>query len=344
MRGLATLLPALLALLPACFQSADGGVMEQVPEAPEMGSRMADSLPTDVLPVAASSVPTLVYPEQRALRLDRELLLWDDDSETAMRERLLADGAGNFRLDVTAYRDDHAADWGPVPETTALMYQLRAPFLVRFRDLHLGHPTAYGANYEWFTDPKPHVVAGRACTLWSARSVHGYGGADLLVEDGSGLLLGWTMYGPDLQPQSRCTVLDLELDPEIGADVAWQHRDEVLLEDYTPSSHQALLGFSPRPPLYLPPGFYMESEHWASDGAGLQAYIARYHDGLRTLFVVERNSDADTGASQLIIDKVRRSRFGGQELVEGTSGGLDLYVIGGLPSDELHTVFGSLIY
>lgn len=342
--------PSLLALtllpLVGCLEgSTSGGAIEQVPAVPEAGSRMADSLPQDFAPVAPSSVPQILYLEQVAVFAEREVHLWDDDSQTAMREELRSDGEGNSRLDVTGYRATHDSDWEEPSPTTEMMYELRGPFLMGFRDLHLGHPHAYGMNYEWFVDAKPHEVAGHRCLKWSARSIHGYGGADLLIEESTGLLLGWTVLGADLKPRTSLTTTRLELNPEFAADISWQRRDEVVLDAYNSDVHPARLGFTPKAPLYLPPGFYLESEHVASDGSGLEVYISQFHDGLLPLFVAERTvaSMTDHESDQIIIDKVRRSRFGGMELVEGAHRGLEIYVIGGLPGEELYTVFGSMI-
>ena len=331
-------------LLGACLNSTPDA-LKQVPDLPPAESRLAKSLPLEVTPMAASSVPVLVYPDEIQILIEREVLL-HDDSESAVMERLSADGTGQFLLEPLSYRSSSQSVWGEVPDTTELLYRLRGRFLVLYRDVHLGHPLAYGSNYNWYVDSEPHLVAGRETTMWSARSVHGFGGADLLIDNETGVLLGWVLYGADLEPQVSCTPTLVDFDPEHG-DLSPQEGG-IELRPYDAEKHLSEMSFEPRTPQYLPPGYYLEREDFAASGPQLgnelNAHIAVYHDGLRELFVVQRPADVAGPTPSLIIDTVRRSRFGGMELVEGVSHGHEMFVVSGLPSEELQTVFGSLIY
>jgi hypothetical protein len=339
----AALVGATLALF-ACVETVDSDPLQQVPDLPEEDSMLARSLPMDVTPVAASAVPEIIYAEDVPVHIERVVHMLDE-YESSFREDLYSDGTGRVQLGVKEYMSTRTGGWGEVPAESMMMYEDRDHFLVYFRDLHLGHPTAYAANYQWFVDAKPHQVADRTCTMWSARSTHGFGGADLMVDNETGVLLGWTVFGPDLDPQIECTPTAVDYAPDLSG-VNW-HTNTAHSEGFNLERDGAELGFTPRMPLYVPEGFYLDREAIASAGieeVPTKAYVALYHDGLRTLFIVEAAAPKGTDErDQLIIDKVRRSRFGGIELVEGVSGDLEIYVLSGLPADELHTVFGSLI-
>ena len=313
------------------------------------GPRLRESLPPTAEPVDGEAVPTLRYLEDFRVHAVREVLFFDGGIDTGFHEALYADGEGSFRLDPLEVLDESELDWQPAPPETLLAYEARGRFLVRFRDPHLGHPHAYDANYTWFHDAQPRQVAGRACTMWSARSRFAFGGADYLVDDATGLLLGWALYGPGLVERVRSAVLTLDFDPELDG-IDWQ-LPAVASETYLPDVHGTRIGFEPIEPQYLPPGFYLQSQEVLASGPLLgepnDLHVMRYHDGVQPLFVVQQKSakSAAGGSSDETapITTVRHSRVAGVEMVEGRTGPAEVYVTGTLPAVELETVFGSLV-
>ena len=63
------------------------------------GPRLKESLPPDAEPVAPESLPDLRYLEDRRVRVEREVLFFENNAvDTGFREVLWADGEGRCRL------------------------------------------------------------------------------------------------------------------------------------------------------------------------------------------------------------------------------------------------------
>jgi len=314
---------------------------------PIQGPRLKESLPPAAEQVAPEAVPEIRYLEDLRVRAEREVLFYEHGVvDTGFQEVLWADGEGRFRLEALESLDDDDPQWDPVSPELQMEYEVRGGFLLRFRDPHLGHPHAYTTNYDWYRDPQPHQVAGRACTLWAGRSRHAFGGVDLIVDDASGLLLGWSLYDPGLVERASCRVKSVDLDPDLKG-IVWQQR-AVASEEYDPQLHQQRVGFTPIEPLYVPPGFYEKSQEVLASGPLLgvphDLHVRVYHDGVQSLFVVEqRAAGAVPGATEEPVTTVRHSRVAGIEMVEGRIDGVEIWIAGTLPAVELETIFGSLV-
>lgn len=322
---------------------SSGSGWEEFGEEP-LDPRVEESLPEQFERVAASALPDFRYLEEQRVRAEREVLFYEFNIvETGFHEVLLADGDGNFRLDPVEVLDEQDPRWDPAPLQLLAEYEARGRFLVRFRDPHLGHPHAYGTNYDWYRDLQPHQVAGRACTLWAGRSRYGFGGIDLLVDDASGVVLGWTLLNQGMSKRASGRVTALDLDPDLDG-VQWQGR-AVASETYEPDLHAQRLGFTPFTPTYLPPGFYIKSQEVLASGPLLgephDMHVFLLHDGVLPLFVVQQKSGS--APDDQPVTTARHSRVAGIEMYEGRIEGIETWVTGTLPAVELHTVFGGMM-
>ena len=142
---------AVVALGTGCGPTASD-LDPHVPAAPESGTTLYASLPQGATPVAASALPSFRYPEDLRLSEIREVRFSDDPDVEAVREGLQSDGDGRFRLDITEIQPKGGSAWVAAPSLSVLTYEQRGRYLVRYRDPHLGHPTGFSSNYDWYLD------------------------------------------------------------------------------------------------------------------------------------------------------------------------------------------------
>lgn len=288
--------------------------------------------------------PDLVFPESQLLRAGREFESWSASGEvTRIHETLTSDGAGRLQVLADAVWDEAAQTWNAPHPLLAALYDSRAMFLARLRDLHL-HRKGLFANYRWETAPGTTMVAGRNCETTRAISLHGLGPVDFVHESGTGLLLGWTVWNSaGNEPLMRLTTLTLDEQPNL-AGMSWA-QDLIPEQAYDPNLHDALLGFVPRQLDHPPAGFYREKAVVA-DVRGVTpavsfVYLEHWSDGVRTLFVMQHSLGGGTAAS-VEMSVARMSREGGVVAVETDLGDRRVAAVGTLPDSDVLMVVGDL--
>lgn len=290
--------------------------------------------------------PALIYPESQAIRAEREVQSRGYDGQLRrFREILHSDGQGQLRLDLDAVWNEAGSNWiAPHPLVAALTGP-RSFFLVRHRDLHLGHQIGLYGNYAWEQQPGTVTLAGRTCLVTRARSLHGYGPIDLVHEQATGLLLGWTIYGENgVKVLAKLETTALEANPDLSG-VAWIP-DLVPEQAYDPAAHDSLLGLVPRAPSAPPAGFY-RADQWVVDASQLfstvsHVYLERWSDGLRNFYLAQHrlpNQPIQTDELQT----ARRSQEGGVVVVEADMGDRRVFGLGSLPADQVEMVIASML-
>lgn len=290
--------------------------------------------------------PSLQYLENRAARAEREVHSRGYDGVLRrFREVLFSDGQGQLRVDLDGVWDAASGAWIAPHPLVAALYGPRSFFLVRHRDLHLGHEIGLYGNYAWELQPGTVTMAGRVCQVTRARSLHGYGPIDLVHEQATGLLLGWTLFAADgttVQAKLETTALDLN---PILAGVAWI-ADLVPEQTYESAAHDSLLGLVPRQPSAPPHGFYraeariVNAAHLFSTVQYL--YLERWSDGLRNLFLAQ-HSIPPPAVVDGQLHTALRTQEGGVVTVETDLDDRKVFGLGALPADELEMVIASLL-
>lgn len=291
--------------------------------------------------------PSLQYLEHLPARAEREVQSRGYDGVLRrFREVMHADGLGQLRVDLDAVWHPDTSSWIAPHPLVATLYGPRSFFLVRHRDLHLGHEIGLYGNYAWELQPGTVTMAGRVCLVTRARSLHGYGPIDLVHEQASGLLLGWTLYAADgATVQASLATTALDLNPNLSG-VAWI-ADLVPEQNYEAATHDSLLGMAPRQPSAPPQGFY-RAEARIVNAAHLFStvhylYLERWSDGLRNLFLAQHSIPPPQVADGQL-HTARRTQEGGVVVVETDTDDRRIFGLGALPADEVEMVIASLLF
>ncbi len=293
----------------------------------------------------SGSPPVLVYPEDRLVRTDREVTYVDlGGNERKVRERLTADGLGNVTLELLEVWDDVQQAWVAPTSGQSSVYDQRQLYYVERRDLHLGLPFALQANYGWTEDPQRVTVAGRTCVRTTAHSRKGMGAVELLHEEATGLLLGWTLWNPDGSLYASLTTTAVDDAPPLGG-IVWP-TDPVVRAPWNDVSDPQALGFTPATPQYLPVGSYLEGRYRVTPvGGGTEMYLARYTDGLRAFSILEFTDPLATGGTTVLsgVPTVRLRQEVAEIEADAVLSGHYTFAAGVLPAEELQLVVAGLL-
>ena len=294
------------------------------------------------------TLPDVFAPETELLRMEREFsVLGIDGVYEHFSEVLLADGQGEFRLDVVGWAAGNTTNrWAPSGETIAT-YERRQRYLVRYRDLHLGLTEDVVANYSFHLSPQAVSIAGRLCHQYSFHSRNGFGDLTLLVDQDTSLLMGWTLFNPDGVEVMKSEVTALDFAPDLSG-VVWSE-PTVAQDPFQSPGDETTLGFAPLQIHYTPPGFQELHEKMLLTEALFQdipnIHLTAFSDGLRTLFIAQQAPVGPSTGNTLPGDRVhfaRESAIGGIRVIDGEIRQQPVFVVGALPSNELVGVFGSI--
>lgn len=300
----------------------------------------------------AIELPEFVYPEELAVELDRVIHSRNSNGVLERREEsFLADGAGNFLLDVTGFSPSQGQAFSTPTNLLLMNYQTQMRFMVNYRDPHLRAPSALFANFQWFEDPVQVQVAGVSCIRYTAKSKHDMGDAEFLADAQTGLLLGWTLFENNGLVAMKMETTMVNLSPNLTG-VVWS-APVVAEQAFTGPNDFGVLGFEPLDPEYLPPGFYQD-EAWVrfsgNGGAGFQGMsnmlVKIYSDGIHLVFVAQNNQSLSNPGIQVAnkVTDVFETNLGGIRVAEGSMGKRRLYVASLLPMVEIETIFGSIMH
>jgi hypothetical protein len=340
------LLPIALCTLLA-LTACKGGAAAGGAASGQQNATYGGSGPGGIAPGARTDrAPQLLYQENLALRAEREFQARGYDGELrSFRELLHSDGLGQLRMDLTAVWNETTSSWvAPHPLYTTI-YGPRSFFLVRHRDMHLGHEIGLYGNYAWELQPGTLTMAGRTCLRTRARSLHGFGPIDLVYEQATGLLLGWTLYdAAGTQVMAKLETTALDLNPNLTG-VTWI-TDQVPEQPYEASAHDSLLGFNPRQPSAPPAGFYRAEARMINAGNLSSAvqfvYLERWSDGLRNLFLAQHKIPSTPSADGLL-HTARRTQEAGVVTVEADMDDRRVFGISSLPHEQVEMVVASVL-
>ncbi|MFP6640782.1 MAG: hypothetical protein VCC04_11110 [Myxococcota bacterium] len=291
-------------------------------------------------------LPVILAPESFAIHQEREFSILGLDGEFEhFSEVLLADGLGEFRLDIVGWAEGATTNrWTPSQETVAL-YERRQRYLVRYRDLHLGESSDLSANYGYLRFPDTVSMSGRTCDHYRFRSKYGFGDTTLTVDQETRVVLGWTLSNPEgiTVMQMETTLVDFA--PNLSG-VSWSV-PVVGQNDFQSPGDDLTLGFTPLSIYYVPPGFEEIHQKMLLTKAIFQdisnIHLTAFTDGLRVLFVAQQrrpgNSQVDPSAHRHF---ARESAIGGIRVIDGEIRNQPVFVLGVLPSEELVAIFGSI--
>jgi len=333
-----------LALLFAC-EAQQGAATSQA-----SGGQIAASGPgagTQSRGSQRQALPTVVYPEDLLVEIDRMVELQDASGALQqMHELLRADGNGNMELQIL---DVAANPQAPAQTPTPAIsdrYLAQQRYYLRYRDLHLGAPAAVFQNYTLLEESGLVQIAGLDCEHYTLRSRQGVGDAELFVAAQSRLLLGWTLFDPAGGVVARMTAHAVNFAPSLNG-VSWSAA-LVSEQPYSGPADDHLLTLPPLAPAYLPQGYYESEARILFTETMLSGFgnllVQRYSDGVRQLFIAQHYR-VPAGRMQplALITEMRLSDLGGVRVAEGDPTQRRLYVVGDLPLSELHTIFGGLL-
>ncbi|MDP7062966.1 MAG: hypothetical protein QF489_08575 [Planctomycetota bacterium] len=319
------------------------------PAAETQGETLAATVGTQNVGLAAHQkieIPEFEYVEDQDLHLTRELSIFDSLGRAQrFEEDLHSDGSGQIALSILQFADFGLPMWSQPSSQLEASYFNRQSYLVKYRDLHLGSEISLQRNFRWSEQPGVVQVAGLDCKRIIAESVHDLGDFEFHVTVDTDLLLGWTSFDVQGNPVMRMKTLDVDFTPDHNG-VAWAV-PAVAEHPYAGEVDEPLLGFSPKSPQYVPPGFYrLEERLLLANGimANLgNIHAAFYSDGIHVLFVAQQKILSSPSLNVLSgAALVKHAEIGGIRVAEGDVPGRRLYVVGQLPTEELQTIFGSM--
>lgn len=290
-------------------------------------------------------VPTVQAPEQLLAALLREYQVRDTTgSWERHRERLLSDGQGAYRLDILEHQPAGQSQFAAPSDELLGRYERRQRYFVRYRDAHLRDAGLAQANYAWTEQRHAAPIAGRACRVYRAQSQHGFGAIELTVDAADGTLFGWALFDAENNEMQRLTTASIQLDPDLSG-VVWSQPATVERDYLDSDDDRALLGFTPLRLVYVPEGFVHERALILvpNDASIRPLYLDVFHDGLQVVLVAQQSTGAGPGTiPPAPLHFVRNASIGGVGVVEGEVAGVNTYVAGALPLDELNMMIGSL--
>lgn len=260
-------------------------------------------------------------------------------------EHVSADGQGHFALDPGAIVQP--AMNAQQREVFELLQKQREGFFFRYRDFGVRQRNLFEANYSVEVLGTPIAVAGRTCKQIDVRRVgkarSKYRAA---VDEETGLVMRWTETTLEGRTIASSEFVEFTLEPKLE-DVDWFHSTlevQSLQAGPTLSADDLVaLGFQPHVPQILPAGYQLIRAERVVDSG--KTWLRRvYGDGLESLFVLERGSDAaqghegplhaaSTGARSEIV--VRVCQAGAWTLAEVGGGEGQLFVVGKVGEDEV---------
>jgi hypothetical protein len=294
----------------------------------------------------AVGIPEFTYQESLNLQATRVVSIFDNNGfAQRFEENLHSDGVGSIALSVENYADFGSAVWSAPSSQLLASYFDRQAYLLKYRDLHLGSSVSLHRNFQWTERPGIVQVAGLDCKSLHAHSVEGLGDFDFLVTVDTGLLLGWTTFDIQGNPQMQLETTAVDFTPDHSG-VLWAV-PAVAEQPYAGSIDDPLLGFTPVTPQYLPPGFYvLEKRLLLANGvlAGLGNIQATlYTDGIHLLFIAQQKVLATPSINYISgASLVKFAKIGGIGVAEGDGPNGRIYVVSQLPTEELQTIFGSM--
>lgn len=294
----------------------------------------------------AISIPAFTYQESQNLQTTRVVSIYDSGGfAQRFEENFHSDGTGQVALSVDSYAGLGSAVWSVPSAQLIASYYDRQTYLLKYRDLHLGSSTSLHRNFRWTEQPGLVQVAGIDCKSIHAHSVEGLGDFDFLVTADTNLLLGWTTYDVQGNPQMKLETTAVDFTPDHNG-ILWAV-PAVAEQAYSGSIDDPLLGFSPVTPQYLPPGFYtLEKRLLLANGVlgglgNIQATL--YTDGIHILFIAQQKVLAPPALSRVSgATLVKFAKIGGIGVAEGDGPNGRVYVVSQLPTEELQTIFGSM--
>jgi hypothetical protein len=294
----------------------------------------------------AIDIPAFLYQESMDLQASRVVSIFDSTGfAQRFEENLHSDGTGQIALSVENYADFGSAAWSVPSAQLLASYYDRQTYLLKYRDLHLGSSVSLHRNFRWTERPGLVQVAGIDCKSLHAHSVEGLGDFDFLVTADTNLLLGWTTFDVQGNPQMKLETTSVDFTPDHNG-ILWAV-PAVAEAPYAGEIDDPKLGFTPSEPQYLPPGFYaLQKRLLFANGvlAGLGNIQATlYTDGIHMLFIAQQkvlNPPAMTFISGASL--VKFAKIGGIGVAEGDGPDKRVYVVSQLPTEELQTIFGSM--
>lgn len=294
----------------------------------------------------AINIPAFTYQESLNLQATRVVSIFNSGGfAQRFEENLHSDGTGEVALGVENYADFGSAAWSVPSAQLLASYFDRQSYILKYRDLHLGSSVSLHRNFRWTEQPGLVQVAGIDCKSIHAHSVEGLGDFDFLVSVDTDLLLGWTTFDIQGNPQIQLETTSVDFTPD-HTGILWAS-PAVAEQSYSGAIDDPLLGFSPSTPQYLPPGFYvMEKRLLLANGvlAGLGNIQATlYTDGIHMLFIAQQKVLSSPTLNFISgATLVKFAKIGGIGVAEGDGPGKRIYVVSQLPTEELQTIFGSM--
>jgi hypothetical protein len=255
-------------------------------------------------------------------------------------ERVSCDGEGNFHI-LPLYAESLVA---PDEATFLLLQERREGFFFRYRDFRIRDLTAFLQNYRNLNAGKSVTVAGRPA--WEVVFVRKIPGGRHYVVDfdiETGLVLGYEEYDDTGAKVATLEYLSIEMDPDLDGVPYFVPGNNERPIDLATEDPVAILGFRPRLPQQLPPGFSLLETASVTDDAGNQWFKAGYSDGVEMLFFLHR--ERTKAVYQLPVssssrqtqsrDEVTVFRAGNVIAAQGTVKDQELIAVGEVPESDL---------
>lgn len=341
----ALLLPALLAAAscqPTTSTAQPGSTQAVSAQTQQLGAGSLNS---------SASSQLFLSPEQFQVGIRRRVTMATAEGQQVFVEQLHCDGQGNLCLKVELQGPDYQSLTLPSAEL-ADQYELRQLYFVRYRDLHITDAAVFAASYTTVEAPQVQTVAGRVARSITATSIHGYGSFELLVDQATDMLLGWTHRDAAGSVIAEYLPLEVSYTPDLQM-VVWATSDIPSQPYYGPADN-ALLGIAPNTAGYIPAGFVTVAKQILFTGSAVASranmHVELLTDGLQYLFVAQQRSHVGSTGGQTGLDlksggdfvAATASTVGPITVIEASDTARRVFVVGPAIQDELLAVLGSV--
>ncbi len=269
--------------------------------------------------------------------------------EAAYRELVTCDGLGGFSIHPLSAETPVFPD----EETFLLIQESRQGFFFRYRDFQVRDADQLLANFQLVGGIHPTIVAGRSCMeaqlLRLSAGGHHY---RVAFDVETGLPLRCVEYDDVANAVASVAFESIDFAPTLlGVDYFQPSNLEVPFDLLDPHA-ASLLGFEPRIPAFVPPGFKLIETAKVEDHLARRWLKLGYTDGVEMLFFLHRSVDATGAVSYPVVprrngnateDEVLVFDAGPVVVLQGIVGGDEFIVVGEIAEADLLRMIDSAL-
>ncbi|MCH2100676.1 MAG: hypothetical protein MK209_01950, partial [Planctomycetes bacterium] len=265
--------------------------------------------------------PDVRAPFEMAIAMRAEFEIYDEGFLVqALREDLIADGAGQFALSLDSISDGGSV-WVVPSSAQLVQHEQRQHYLTLYRGLVVRDAWLAGQNYTWRQVSGNFSGAGIPAVRYHLDSKYEIGDITIEVDPQTNLLLSWVIEDPKGRPVLAQRATQVEFNPDMQG-VTWATIN-VDTDPYDGSGSNGALGFDPMELTSNGAGFLNREEkllHSSNFFAGRgNMHLILMGDGVRTVALAQEyyGPQQRVGNKPVKAISLRESADAGVTIIEG---------------------------